>query len=319
MPVVPSSYRPPPGFANGHVQTLFPALFRRVPTLTRRRERITTPDGDFLDLDWSEPAASERLVILSHGLEGESRNACIQGMAAAFHRAGWDALAWNLRGCSDEPNRLLRSYHSGATEDLACVIRHVPARYRQIALVGFSLGGNLTLKYLGEAPDFVDPRICGAVAFSVPCDLASSALALESPMNRIYMRHFLRTLEKKIHRKAASFPGRVDPSAVRTMSTFREFDGTFTAPMNGFASADDYWQRASSRQFLPRISVPTLLVNALNDPFLPLECFPSIEAEASRGFHLETPESGGHVGFISFNRRNEYWSESRAVGFISSC
>ncbi len=313
MPLLESTYRAPRGFGNGHVQTIYPALFRRVPVITRQRERITTPDGDFLDLDWHASNAT-RLAVLSHGLEGDSSNTYIQGMAHALARAGWDILAWNFRGCSGEPNRILRSYHSGATEDLAAVIARVPPRYTRLALVGFSLGGNMTLKYLGEpAPD---PRVCGAVAFSVPCDLASSACQLESLFNRIYMRRFLRSLRGKVREKMARFPGRLSDAGLDTMRTFREFDGAYTAPMNGFASAEDYWTRASCQPALPRIAVPTLLVNALDDPFLPPACFPVEEARASASFHLETPRRGGHVGFVSFNPQNEYWSERRAVEFL---
>lgn len=316
MPLLDSSYRAPWGFGNGHVQTIFPALFRRVPVITLRRERLTTPDGDFLDLDWHTDGGRTRLAILSHGLEGDSTNTYIQGMARALVRAGWDVLAWNLRGCSGEPNRLLRSYHSGATEDLAAVIARAPEHYTQLALVGFSLGGNMTLKYLGEpAPD---TRISGAVAFSVPCDLASSAFQLESFCNRIYMRRFLRSLRAKVREKMARFPGRLDDAGLEAMRTFREFDGAYTAPMNGFASAEEYWTRASSKPALERIRVPTLLVNALDDPFLPRACFPEKEARASECFFLETPACGGHVGFVTFNAQNEYWSERRAVEFLST-
>jgi len=319
MPIVEgATYRPPFGLGEGHLQTIFPALFRRVALVTPERERIETPDGDFLDLDWSRGSRGGRLVVISHGLEGDSRNACVQGMAAAFKRAGWDVLAWNLRGCSGETNRLLRSYHSGATDDLATVLEHVPPQYTQIALVGFSLGGNITLKYLGDAGTAVSPRISAAVTFSVPCDLASSALALETSANRIYMAHFFGSMRQKVRVKMGMFPDAVSDEGLDAMRTFREFDGAYTAPMNGFASADDYWQRASSRSVLHRIAVPTLLVSAANDPFLPEQCLPKEEARASDAFYFENPPSGGHVGFVSFNATNEYWSETRAVAFVEA-
>jgi len=319
MPLIArSTYVPPFGFGNGHVQTIFPALWRRVPLITRERERITTPDGDFLDLDWDAGNRASRLVILSHGLESDSRNPDVQGMAAAFRRAGWDVLAWNLRGCGGEANRLLRSYHSGATEDLEAVIGHALAtgRYQRVALVGFSLGGNMTLKYLGDLAGAVDARIAGAVAFSVPCDLASSSLQLEKMINRIYMRRFLIQLRRKIREKILRFPGELGEEGLDAMRTFREFDGAYTAPLHGFRSAEDYWERASSRPVLSRIAAPALLVNARNDPFLAPPCFPEEEARGSSFFHLEIPRSGGHAGFVSFNARNEYWSESRAVEFL---
>lgn len=315
MPILASSYRPPRGLGNGHLQTILPVLFRRVAMITRERERIETPDGDFLDLDWNRDHRSESLVIITHGLEGNSSNASVQGMARAFHRAGWDTLAWNLRGCSGEPNRLLRTYHSGAWEDLHCVVEHAACSYREIALVGFSIGGNLTLKYLGLHGAAISPRVRGAVSFSVPCDLASSARAMESRVNSIYMHHFLRNLRRKIRRKSRSFPGAVPTKGLVWIRTFREFDGAYSAPLNGFLSAEDYWTKASSKPSLAGITVPTLLVNALNDPFLGPECFPREEAEVHPRLHLELPESGGHLGFIS--RGGEYWSESRAVEFLT--
>jgi len=320
MPVVhPSTYRPPFGMGNGHVQSIFPALFRRVPVVTRERERLTTADGDFLDLDWDTSGRFLRLAILSHGLEGDSGNPYVQGMAAALRRAGWDTLAWNFRGCSGEPNRLLRSYHSGATEDLDAVVTHAlkTGRYKGLALVGFSLGGNMTLKYLGDLAGSVDSRLTAAVAFSVPCDLASSSRQLEKTSNRVYMNRFLGNLRKKIRGKMKVFPGQLSDAGLDAMRTFREFDGAYTAPLHGFSSADDYWTRASCRPVLGRLAIPALLVNARNDPFLAPECFPFAEAEASADFHFEAPRSGGHVGFVSFNRRNEYWSETRAVAFLN--
>ncbi|MEI6082088.1 MAG: alpha/beta fold hydrolase [Verrucomicrobiota bacterium] len=317
MPLLASStYRTPWGLTNGHLQTIMPVIFRRVAPITCERQRIETPDGDFLDLDWNRDHCSESLVIITHGLEGNSANASVQGMATAFHRAGWDTLAWNLRGCSGEMNRLLRTYHSGAWEDLQCVIDQAAGAYRDIALVGFSIGGNLTLKYLGDRGSAIHPSIKGAVAFSAPCDLASSALVLESRINRIYMNHFMRDLHRKIREKAVAFPEGISMEGLALIRTFREFDGTYTAPLNGFLSAEDYWARASSKPSLHGITVPTLLVNALNDPFLGPECFPREEAEANPHFYLELPKSGGHLGFISLEK--EYWSETRAVEFFRS-
>jgi len=317
MPLIASStYRPPWGLANGHLQTILPVLFRRVAPINCERERIETPDGDFLDLDWNRDQRSQSLVMITHGLEGNSANASVQGMAAAFHRAGWDTLAWNLRGCSGEMNRLLRTYHSGAWEDLQCVINHAAGTYQNIVLVGFSIGGNLTLKYLGDHGSSINPAIKGAVTFSVPCDLASSARVLESRINSIYMNHFMRDLRRKIREKATAFPGGISTAGLDHIRTFREFDGTYTAPLNGFLSAEDYWAKASCKPSLRGIAVPTLLINALNDPFLGPECFPRDEAGANPHLFLELPESGGHLGFITLGK--EYWSETRAVEFCGS-
>ncbi|RMG56338.1 MAG: alpha/beta fold hydrolase [Acidobacteria bacterium] len=315
--VVPSTYVPPRGFSNGHIQTLFPTLFRKVRGVVYRRERIDTPDGDFLDLDWS-PVGSHRLAILSHGLEGNTQRPYMLGMVRALNRRGWDALAWNFRGCSGEPNRKLRSYHSGATDDLHTVVRHALSRrpYEDVVLIGFSLGGNLTLKYLGERGDRIDRRIRKAVAISVPCDLESVAWKLTRPSNRLYLRYFLHSLCEKIRVKAQLMPELISDDGLRGIKTFKEFDDRYTAPIHGFQSAEDYWRKCSSRQFLPSLRIPTLVVNARNDPLLTASCFPEDEAEANPHLFLEMPASGGHVGFIAFNEWGEYWSESRAMAFI---
>ena len=315
MPIIQSTFRPPWGLANGHLQTILPVLLRRVTPITRERERIETLDQDFLDLDWCRAEDADRLVIITHGLEGSSTDASVQGMASTLHRSGWDVLAWNLRGCSGEPNRLLRTYHSGAREDLERVIEHSAPNYKNIALIGFSIGGNITLKYLGDLGASINPRISGAVTFSVPCDLASSARALEAPINRIYMEHFMQNLRRKIRAKALDFPGKVSTNGLHRMHTFREFDNTYTAPMNGFLSAEVYWKRASSKPSLAGITVPTLMISALNDPFLGPECFPCDIAAVHPYLHLETPESGGHLGFLTSG--SGYWSESRAVEFMT--
>ena len=318
MPVVShSSYIPPFWFANGHVQTLFPALLRKLPQVGYWRERIATPDGDFLDLDWVA-RDSRRLAVIAHGLEGSSQRAYALGMVRALARNGWAAVVWNARGCSGEPNRMLRFTHSGATDDLHTVISHVTntRAYEELALLGFSLGGNLTLKYLGEQSRELDPRIKKAVAFSVPCDLQSSSRQLEGFANRIYMRHFLMSLREKIRAQMKAQPGRIDDRDYGQIRTFKDFDDRYTAPLHGFADAEDYWRRCSCRPVLRQITIPTLLINARNDPFLAAPCYPLAEAEANPNLHLEMPASGGHVGFMAFNSQGEYWSESRALNFL---
>jgi uncharacterized protein len=318
MPLIEkSSYLPPPFFGNGHLQTLYPNLCRRVRGIVYRRERIPTPDGDFLDLDWSR-VGSRKLVIVSHGLEGSSVRPYVLGMVRAFNATGWDAAAWNFRGCSGEPNRKLRFYHSGATEDLETVVEHVRCdpTYRKIALVGFSLGGNITLKYLGERGKDAAAAVFGAVAFSVPCDLRSGAIKMARRANALYMRRFIRMLHDKIRDKMRLFPGEIDDRNYGSVRSFKEFDARYTARLHGFASAEDYWTRASSKPFLPKIKVPTLLVNALDDPFLGPPCYPCEEARKNPFFFLETPPFGGHVGFVAFNGEDRYWSEKRAVEFL---
>jgi predicted alpha/beta-fold hydrolase len=286
--------------------------------VTTKRERLELPDGDFLDLDWAAENASERLVLLTHGLEGSSRNTYIQGMARACLREGWDVLAWNFRGCSGEPNRLLVSYHSGATWDLEAVLKHALAtgRYRRVDLIGFSLGGNMTLKFLGDKGEGVDPRVGCAVTFSVPCHLSSSSQQLGNWKNRIYMSRFLRSLRAKIRDKIRRFPGQVEDLGLEQMRTFGEFDEAYTAPIHGFRSAEDYWEKASSIYVLGRIAIPTLMVNARNDPFLAPPCFPGHEVRENAHFHLDTPLNGGHLGFSADGDSVLCGAEVRALRFL---
>lgn len=315
MPLVePSTYRCPPWLPSGHVQTILPALFRRVAGgAVPERERLVTPDQDFLDLDWYRPG-NGRLAVLLHGLEGSSRAPYIRGMAAALLAANWDVLAWNFRGCSGEINRRARFYHSGETGDLGFVLERVHPAYDRLALLGFSLGGNVTLKSLGEDPARVQPKVKAAVAFSVPCDLAASARRLDELGNRFYTRRFLRSLRSKVREKARRMPGAIDATGVDEIRSFQAFDDRYTAPLHGFRDAADYWSRSSCRQYLPAVRVPALLVNAANDPFLPLGCYPVEEAKASACFSLEIPPAGGHVGFPSAG--GTYWAEARAVQFL---
>lgn len=318
MPLVDDSdFVAPWWMPGGHLQTIVPSLWRKMPVITERRERLGLDDGDFLDLQW-HGRGGERLAVLSHGLEGSANAAYIQGMARALSAHGWDVLAWNCRGCSGELNRLPRFYHSGATEDLSAVVEHALREHpaKRVDLVGFSLGGNMTLKYLGELGDQAPSRLGRAVAFSVPCDLACSSRTLTTAFNReVYMRRFIDSLAGKIRAKAVRFPEQLNPADLAGVKTFRQFDDRFTAPLHGFRDAEDYWARSSSRSFLPRIGVPALLVNAANDPFLGEACYPRDEARASEWFHLEVPKQGGHVGFGGLGPN---WAEARAVRFLSA-
>jgi predicted alpha/beta-fold hydrolase len=315
MPCVVSTFQPPVFLRNGHVQTILAALMPRSLNMHFERERLELPDGDFLDLRWLRKQRN-RLAILSHGLEGCADDPSIRGMAATLDNAGWDTLAWNFRGCGDEPNRLLRFYHSGATGDLDSVIRHATAHYSRIALVGFSLGGNLTLKYLGEAKPH--PAVIAAAAISAPVDLAASARALDERLsNRIYLRRFLKRLVAKVEAKALRFPDQLDARGGRAIRSFQKFDDRYTAPLHGFRDAADYWKRSSARQYLLKITVSTLLLNARNDPFFTPECFPFPEAEENPNLFLEAPDSGGHLGFIDLAHGSQPWSERRVVEFLA--
>jgi len=320
MPLLPSPpYRPAFPFRSGHLQTVYAARLRRAEGPAYRRERIDTPDGDFLDLDWTTVGAS-RVAVVSHGLEGNSGRTYVRGMARALNLAGWDVLAWNYRGCSGTPNRTLRLYHSGATDDLDTVLRHAlsAGRYATAALVGFSLGGNLTLKYLGERGTGLDPRLRRAVAFSTPCDLAAASAEISKPHNWIYTRYFLTSLRDKVRQKAVQFPDHIDLTRLKHIRTLFDFDDAFTAPIHGFDGAADYYRRCSSKAFLDGIHIPTLLVNAADDSFLPAACYPVEEARNHAYLHLEIPDFGGHVGFVGRNGKETYWSEVRAAAFLGT-
>ena len=320
MPMLPSSdYQSPWFLPGGHFQTIAPSLLRKAPRVTDEKERLELADGDFLDLEWCRQEESSRLVILCHGLEANAGASYVQELAGVFSRKGWDVLAWSYRGCSGEMNRLPRFYHSGATEDLAAVVTHAIANHsaKKIDLIGFSMGGNLILKYLGEQSEEVPSRLNRAVTFSVPCDLACSAGALDTAFNReIYMRRFIKSLRKKVREKSLLFPERLNPDGLEKIRTFREFDTRYTAPLHGFVDAEDYWRSSSSRPFLEKIRIPTLLVNAENDPFLGPQCYPQAEAEANQCFNLEIPLKGGHVGFPG-RKGDRSWMAERAVRFLS--
>lgn len=317
MPLVNSSYRPPLGLRNGYLQSILPTLFRKVAVPELQRERLELADGDFLDLDWSAGSAPGQrpLVILSHGLEGHSRRPYVLGMAREARRRGFDTLAWNFRGCSGESNRKPFMYHSGATGDLHAVVQHAVRRgYQAVHLVGFSMGGNLSLLYAGRERDQLPAAVRSVVAFSVPCDLSSSAAQLARPANRIFMWRFLRDLRQKLEQKTGPYPD-ISLDGYEQIRTFQEFDDRYTAPLHGFRDASDYWQQSSCLFYLEQIRLPALLVSARNDPFLSPECFPVELAQGHPWLWLEMPDSGGHVGFIS-RSRGSWWSEQRALDFI---
>lgn len=280
------------------------------------RERLELADGDFLDLDWVRHG-NGRLVVISHGLEGSSIRPYVTGAALCFSANGWDVLAWNCRSCSGEMNRLPRMYHHGATDDLACVIDHArkDGVYNTIALLGFSMGGSKSLKYLGERGDLVPEEVIGAATFSVPCNLWDSAVQLSLPGNRFYKTRFLNKLKTKIRLKSAAHPEVIDITGLDKIRDFDEFDERYTAPLHGFSSRMDFYTKATSDQFYPSLKRPALVVNALNDPMLGEKCYPYELARESDYLFLETPAVGGHVGFME---RNEVftWAERRALAFF---
>ncbi len=319
MPLIEkSNYKPPLLFQNRHLQTIYPSVFRKVKGIVYTRERIVTPDLDFLDIDWST-VGSKKVAIISHGLEGNSERSYVLGMVKALNYEGWDAAAWNFRGCSGEPNKQPFFYHSGASYDLDTVVNHIVQNkhYDQIVLVGFSMGGNITLKYLGEKGADVPGEITKAVAISVPCHLASASEVIGRWYNKIYMKRFLLSLREKIRLKMPVYGFKLNDKDYHKIKNFRDFDNRYTAPLHGFKNAEDYWEKSSSLYYLDGIKVPTLMINALDDPFLSEKCYPREIAGNHRFLFLETPQHGGHVGFVMFNRKGIYWSEKRAIQFIN--
>jgi predicted alpha/beta-fold hydrolase len=312
-------YKRPWYLFHGHLETIWPALLRRVPPPVYRRERIQTDDDDVLDLDWLQ-AGHKRLVIVSHGLEGDTRRPYVTGMAKALHDVDWDVLAWNFRGCGGEINRQPRFTHNGATEDLAAVIDHAlqTGRYQTVALVGFSMGGNLTLMYLGREVDSVPAEIRAAVCFSVPCDLAAASSRLAEKSNTIYMKRFMRLMGQKVRLQAENFPDEFPLDDYHRLKTFADFDGRYTAPLHGFRDARHYWQCCSSSQYLDQIRVPSWIVNARNDPFLSPSCFPDVALHNNPLVTLISPQHGGHCGFATPDIHQAYWSEDVAITLLSA-
>lgn len=315
-----STYPGPPTWQyNGHLQTLIPGIFRRVEGVTYNRERIATPDDDFLDLDWIR-TGNRRLLVVTHGLEGDSNRHYVRGTAKLFSQNGWDVLAWNCRSCSGEMNRAFRMYHHGDTADIGLVVNHALAteRYDALALVGYSMGANITMKYLGTLGEAVPNQVRAAAVFSAPCDLRSGADVLDRWDNFVYKKRFLKALTQKIHQKANDFPNRLDLSKLQEVRRWRDFDEYFSAPICGYRDAEDFYQNSSAKNFVAGIRVPTLLVNALNDPILTPECMPKDIADGHPFFHLELTQHGGHCGFQLREGGEFGWAERRALAFVEN-
>jgi predicted alpha/beta-fold hydrolase len=311
-----SSYHTNWPFTNAHVNTIYPALFRKVPPIAYKRETINTPDGDFLDLDWQKNS-SKKLLIGLHGLEGNADRHYLRGLFSFFGKNDWDTLGMNFRSCSGKLNNRLRMYNMGETNDLSLIINHVLhlGYYEEIVLTGFSLGGNVVLKYLGESGKHLPSQIKGGVVFSVPCDIPAANVAIAHWRNRIYLKRFLKTLNTKLVEKASLYPTHLDLSGPLP-SSFYEFDEQFTGPIHGYSGAQDYWQSCSSIHFMPNIIRPVLVINALDDTFLAPTCYPENLAANHPYVYLETPSFGGHCGFYSANRDGSWWTERRALSFI---
>lgn len=318
MPLISSNYIPPRLYRNGDIATIYAATLRKVDIRIPERERLELSDGDFIDLDWFYSKNSgDKAVILLHGLAGNSLRPYMKGMAKAFNEKGWDAISVSLRGCSDEMNRLYRSYHAGVSDDLEEIIQHVlsDSEYKNIALIGFSLGGNIVLKYLGEERKKPSEILTG-IGISVPCDLAGSLGAINKMRNFVYAQRFLMNLKEQLMLRAERFPEKVNTAAIKKCRSLRDVDNLYTSRAHGFKDASDYYQKASSLFSLHKINVPSLIINAKNDSFLSEESYPIEIAKNSEYLHLETPLYGGHVGFVS--RTDTYYHEKRALEFAES-
>lgn len=298
-PVANAAYRAPAWLPGGHAQTLYASLAIGVAPVAYRRERVELADGDFLDFDWVGGVRGQPVLVLFHGLEGSGRSHYARTLMARARDRGWHGAVVHFRGCSGEDNRLPRAYYAGDSADIERALRHARSRHPDAPLyaAGVSLGGNALLKWLGEAGAQARAWVDRAASVSAPLDLGAAGRALDRGFNRrVYTTHFLATLKPKALRKAHRFPGLLDTAAIAAATTFREFDTAVTARLHGFRDADDYWLKASSRPHLASIAVPTLVLNARNDPFLPAAALPT-PADVSPAVVLEQPEAGGHVAF----------------------
>lgn len=322
-------FRPARWLPGAHLQTLWSRVLRRGPRVAYRRETWETPDDDLLELDWVDGKKGSPILLGLHGLEGCSTSLYMQGLMHRARSRGWRGLALNFRSCASPPgrprgewrmNRGERLYHSGETTDLDWVVERLRAREPELdlRLVGVSLGGNVLLKWLGEREDGVPPQVRAAAAISAPFDLGACARHLESGLGPLYMRFFLASLRRKSLEFARRYPGRIDPTAVRGARTFRQIDEAATGPIHGFAGADDYYARSSSLPYLSRIRVPTLLINARDDPFEPPEVLKLAAETASDAVRVAFTDRGGHVGWVvgpPWGARS--WAEDLAVEWLA--
>ena len=313
LPFVPAA-----GLGNAHVQTIYGAVVAAAPRVAFRRERWDTPDGDFADVDFVDGPAGSPWLHVFHGLEGSSRSPYARMLMHHARQRGWRGSVFHFRGCSGEINRLPRAYHSGDTEEIDWVLRRVKALAGEAPLhaVGVSLGGNALAKWLGERGEAAREVVSRAAIISAPLDLMAAGAALERGFAIWYARHFLATLKRTAFAKLRQHPGLLDAQKVRQARTLRDFDNVVTAPLHGFRDTDDYWTRASAKPHLRGIAVPTLILNAKDDPFLPAEALPG-PGDVSAHVTLEQPDKGGHVGFVSGPFPGHIrWLPGRVFAFI---
>jgi hypothetical protein len=313
------NYRPQRFFENAHFNTIYHSKIRSISDLSYLRKRLELDDGDFVDLDWSI-VGGPKLAVILHGLESSADRPYMKGMAKTLNDAGMDTLCMNFRGCGGQTNRLLRFYHSGDTCDVRQVLQYVlnETDYKNIFMVGFSLGANVLLKFLGE--EGANARdsylISKAAAVSAPYDLASASMALDSPKNLFYRKRFLRKLGKTLKRKKTAYPDEIDLSSFQNIHKLKVYDDRYTAPLHGFRDAMDYYEKASSKPYLPEISVPVMIINALDDPFLGHGCYPDEEEiKVNECIDWVITEFGGHVGFSSTGK-GVFWHEKRICKYF---
>lgn len=313
------AYRAPSWLPGGHAQTLWPLLIKPQP-LPLRRERWTTPDDDFIDVDFLDAAVDAPILVLFHGLEGSARSHYAISTAHACQAAGWRLVLPHFRGCSGELNRRPRAYHSGDSAEIDWILRRIQAAHggRKLHAAGVSLGGNALLKWAGEQGIAAADVVTGVAAMCAPLDLAACGHHLARGFNRLYTQHFLTTLKRISAQRLQQFPGLFDEARMRRAANLWEFDDAVTGPVHGFAGADDYWRRCSAKPFLKSIAVPTLAVNPKNDPFLPARHLPTA-ADVAACVRLEQPAGGGHVGFVtgSFPGKLD-WLPQRLLHFFLS-
>lgn len=315
-----NQFKPAWWLPTSHLQTLWPAICRsEIKNLSLSRERIELPDGDFIDLDWCDKERKGPTVLILHGFEGSISSHYAKGMMAAIRQQGWRGVFMHFRGCSGEPNRLPRGYHSGETKDVDYIVNLLAKRedHAVIAAIGYSLGGNVLLKWLGETAE--NNPLTAAVAISVPLELHKAAARIEKGFSRFYQWYLIKCARKRLLKKFEEIPHPFDFEMLSEIEGLKDLDGKYTVPLHGFTSIDEYYTTASSRQYLRNIQVPTLLVQAKDDPFMTEDVIPTKD-EVSAAVTLEVTETGGHVGFIGGNLpwRPHYWLEERIPAYLKA-
>lgn len=316
MPLIETSSYQTSGFwrKNSHLSTILGTRYKQYPVPTYTREKISTPDGDFLNLDWRYQTDKKKLVILFHGLEGDSKRTYLNTCSDYFYAQGFNVLAWNHRSCGGEMNQTIRLYHHGVTDDADCVInKAITEGYEAIYLIGYSMGGAIIVNYLGEYN--TPAQVKAAAVFSIPLSLKSCADTLKVFPNTVYLNNFKKTLVPKFIEKAKQFPGKVNEEMIDKIKSFDEIDEFFTAPLHGYGSKEEYYHKASPATVLDHVTVPTLIVNAANDPFLGEECYPKERFLNYNHIYFEVPKYGGHCAF-PLKETSYSWAEIRAYEFL---